>query len=40
MAWQHIHFHGLYDFSDEKLTDSFDLLASHNLNLNLDDILG
>ena len=39
MAWQHIYFHGLYDFSDEKLADSFDLLASQNLNLNLDALL-
>jgi len=40
MAWQHIYFHGLYDFSDEKLADSFDLLASLNLRLNLEAILG
>ncbi|MEN0048102.1 MAG: Tn3 family transposase [Bacteroidota bacterium] len=40
MAWQHIYFHGLYDFSDEKLADSFDLLASQNHTLNLEQILG
>lgn len=40
MAWQHIYFHGLYDFSDEKLADSFDLWASQNLSLNLEFILG
>ena len=40
MAWQHIYFHGLYDFSDEKLADSFDLLASQKLKLNIEAILG
>ncbi|MEM6699300.1 MAG: transposase, partial [Bacteroidota bacterium] len=40
MAWQHIYFHGLYDFSDEKLAYSFDLLASQNHTLNLEQILG
>lgn len=40
MAWQHIYFHGLYDFSDENLTDSFDLLASQNFSLDLSSILG
>lgn len=40
MAWQHIYFHGLYDFSDEKLADSFDLLAAQNFSLNLESILG
>ena len=40
MAWQHIYFHGLYDFSDEKLADSFDLLASQNYSLDLEFDLG
>ena len=40
MAWQHIYFHGLYDFSDEKLTDSFDLLSFQNTNLNLEQLMG
>lgn len=40
MAWKHIYFHGLYDFSDEKLVDSFNLTASRNYRLDLDSILG
>jgi len=40
MTWQHIYFHGLYDFSDEKLADSFDLLASQNYSLDLEFDLG
>lgn len=40
MAWQHIYFHGLYDFSDDKLRDSFNLLHSQNYSINLEDILG
>ena len=33
IAWRHIYFNGLYDFSEEKLTDSFDLLFSQNYDL-------
>ena len=40
MAWQHIYFHGLYDFSDDKLRDSFDLLNSQNYNINLEELMG
>jgi hypothetical protein len=40
MSWKHIYFHGLYDFSDEKLSDSFDLGASQNYRIGLNDILG
>ncbi|MEO1259586.1 MAG: hypothetical protein AAFZ15_12350 [Bacteroidota bacterium] len=40
MAWKHVYFHGLYDFSDEKLVDSFNLTASQNYRLNLGSILG
>jgi TnpA family transposase len=36
IAWRHIYFNGLYDFSEEKLIDSFNLLTSQNYNLNLD----
>jgi TnpA family transposase len=36
IAWRHIYFNGLYDFSEEKLTDSFNLLASQNYDLNLE----
>ena len=39
MAWQHIYFHGLYDFSDDKLKDSFNLIHSQNYSINLDNIL-
>ena len=35
-AWRHIYFTGTYDFSDENLQDSFDLLHSQNYELNLD----
>lgn len=40
MAWKHIYFHGIYDFSDEKLTDSFNLSDFQNRPLNLELILG
>jgi hypothetical protein len=30
MAWKHIYFHRMYDFSDEKPVDSFNLTASQN----------
>ena len=33
IAWRHIYFNGLYDFSEEKLIDSFDLLFSQNYDL-------
>ena len=36
IAWRHIYFNGLYDFSEEKLADSFNLLASQNYDLNLE----
>ena len=39
MAWKHIYFHGIYDFSDEKLTDSFNLSDFQNRPLDLDSIL-
>ena len=32
-AWRHIYFNGTYDFSDENLTDSFNLLHSQNYDL-------
>ena len=35
IAWKHIYFNGIYDFSHEKLTDSFNLLDSQNYSLNL-----
>ncbi len=34
-TWKHIYFNGTYDFSDEKLEDSFNLLHSQNYNLNI-----
>ncbi|MFK7981449.1 MAG: Tn3 family transposase, partial [Saprospiraceae bacterium] len=34
-AWRHAHLSGNYDFSDENLADSFDLLYSRNYDLNL-----
>lgn len=40
MAWKHIYFHGIYDFSDEKLTDSFNLSDFQNRPLDWDAILG
>jgi len=36
IAWRHIYFNGIYDFSHEKLADSFNLLDSQNYSLNLD----
>lgn len=33
-AWKHIYFNGTYDFSQEKLADSFNLLHSQNYALN------
>ena len=35
MAWSHIYFHGLYDFSEEKLTDSYSLTNAQYLNLKI-----
>ena len=35
IAWRHIYFNGIYDFSHEKLADSFNLLNSQNYALNL-----
>jgi len=34
-AWRHIHFTGTYDYSDENMEDSFDLLFSQNYDLDL-----
>ena len=39
MAWRHIYFHGVYDFSEEKLTDSFNLAQFQNRPLDLVHIL-
>lgn len=36
IAWRHIYFNGLFDFSDEFLLDSFNLLNSQNYDLNLE----
>ena len=33
-AWRHVYFTGTYDFSDKNLADSFNLLHSHNFDLN------
>ena len=33
MVWRHIYFNGIFDFSDEKLTDSFNLINSPDFNL-------
>ena len=35
MAWQHIYFHGLYDFSEEKLADSYSLTYAQCINLKI-----
>ena len=35
IAWRHIYFNGIYDFSHDKLADSFNLLNSQNYGLNL-----
>jgi hypothetical protein len=35
-AWRHVYFNGTYDFSDKNLADSFNLLTSHNYDLNID----
>jgi len=35
MTWQHIYFHGLYDFSEEKLADSYSLTYAQYINLKL-----
>jgi len=35
-AWRHVFFTGTYDFSDENLADSFNLLFSQNYELDLD----
>lgn len=35
-AWRHVYFNGTYDFSDRNLADSFNLLHSHNYDLNID----
>ena len=37
IAWRHIYFNGLFDFSDEYLMDSFNLLDSQNYDLNLEE---
>jgi len=37
IAWRHIYFNGLFDFSDEYLMDSFNLLSSQNYDLNLEE---
>lgn len=37
IAWRHIYFNGLFDFSDEFLVDSFNLLISQNYDLNLEE---
>lgn len=34
-AWRHVYFNGFYDFSDDSLRDSFDLLRSQNYGLDL-----
>lgn len=36
MTWKHLSFSGQYDFSDEYLSDAFDLLGTENYNLNLE----
>ena len=33
MVWRHIYFNGIYDFSNEKLADSFNLVNFQNFNL-------
>jgi len=35
-AWRHIHFTGTYDYSDENMEDSYNLLFSQNYDLDLD----
>lgn len=35
-VWQHIYFNGTYDFSDEILADSFNLLYSQNYDIEWD----
>ncbi|MEM7373829.1 MAG: Tn3 family transposase [Bacteroidota bacterium] len=35
MRWRHIYFHGFYDFSDEKLIDSFNLSHAQFLSLKI-----
>ena len=35
-AWMHIYFNGTYDFSEENMTDSFNLLHSQNFDLDFD----
>lgn len=37
-VWQHIHFNGTYDFSDEIFADSFNLLHSQNYEIEWDCI--
>jgi hypothetical protein len=32
-AWRHVYFNGFYDFSDDNLRDSFELLASSSYDL-------
>ena len=34
-AWKHLYFNGTYDFSNENLADSFNLIHSQNYELNL-----
>ena len=40
MAWRHIYFHGLYDFSEEKLSDSFNLTHAQYINLRFTEMMG
>lgn len=39
MAWQHVYFHGLYDFSEENLNNSFQFNANQNIQLDWKNIL-
>ncbi len=32
-AWRHVYFNGFYDFSEDNLRDTFDLLGSSNYDL-------
>ena len=40
IAWRHIYFHGFYDFSDEKLTDSLRVANPQNQHLGLNINVG
>ncbi len=35
-AWRHVYFNGYYDYSDEKLADTFEVVRSQNFDLDLD----